>query len=104
MSVLEEKFSQREKTDVAWKTAMTRDMKAFKSETKHDFQQMEAKHQSTFEAALANTEAKITQSMQSSIQQLQQFMLDQAKLTGKRPQPPSPAKSNGEDAVMEQAS
>lgn len=104
MSVLEEKFNQREKTDAAGKTAVTRDMKAFKSEIKHDFQQMEAKHQSTFEAALANTEAKITQSMQSSIRQLQQFMLDQAKLTGKRPQPPSPAKSNGEDAVMQQAS
>lgn len=78
MTALEDKFSQKDKTDAAWKTAIARDMKSFKAEVKHDFQQLEAKHQSTFEAALANTEAKITQSMQSSIQQLQQFMIDQA--------------------------
>lgn len=103
-TINKEKFNQREKTDASWKTAIARDMKAFKAEVKHDFQQLEAKHQSTFEAALANTEAKITQSMQSSIMQLQQFMVDQAKMSGKRPQPPSPAKSSPGDTEMQQAS
>lgn len=96
---LEAKLDQKEQTDQAWKTAVSRDVRAFKDEVKTDLQRMETQYQNSLESALARTESKISASVQDSIQKLQQFMIEQSKQqSGKRHTPPSPAKS--EDADM----
>ena len=101
---LEEKFEQKHQTDDAWKSSITRDVKAFKEEVRCDLQGMEKQYQQTLEKALEKTEQKLCQSMKASIQELQTFMMTQAKpasatVTQKRQTPPSPAKEDA-DAEM----
>ena len=93
------KSDQAERNNQAWKATVTKDLKAFREEVKHEVHGLEQKYASSLTAALSKTESKLESSMQSAIAQLQTFLTQQNKST-KRASPASPEKS---DAEMEPA-
>lgn len=67
---------------------MTRDMKAFKEEVRHDFQTFQSHYEATLEKALQKTEPKLGQNMNDAIASLQKFMMQQSRSAPKRQGPP----------------
>ena len=86
---LEESSAKKEQND---KTNITRDMKSFQQEVRHEIKEFEQKYESSLERALAKTESKLEGSMNSAIAQLQNFIQNQNKQ--QKRSAPSPAKSD----------
>lgn len=68
---------------------MTRDMKSFQQEVRHEVKEFEKKYESSLEKALAKTESKLEGSIAKAMAGLQSFIQDQ-NMQSKRPAPLSP--------------